>query len=306
MALDIYEHTIDVMVNAASVGAYAPCVRADLFDVEYRFFEYADVRPQAAAPLAKCVALVTGAAGGIGFSCVARLLAAGAHVAMVDKDYDALAAAFCRIAEQKDRVLMIAADVRDDDQVSAAFARTAAFWGGIDVVVSNAGCGSEGQLDTAQGQAMLRYSMELNCLAHARVACSAVEVMAAQDRGGCLCFNAGQSAFNPSPGFGPYAVAKSALLALMRQYAVDLGPRKIRSNAVNANRVRTQLLGRAALDFRAKAHGLSVDEYFRANLLSREVTADHVADAFVYLAGAYSTTGCVITVDGGNVAAFPR
>ena len=135
--------------------------------------------------------------------------------------------------------------------MSASFARTAAFWGGIDVVVSNAGCAPEGQLDTGQGQAMLRYSMELNCLAHARVACSAVEVMAAQDRGGCLCFNAGQSD-NSSPGFGPYAVAKSALLALMRQYAVDLGPRKIRSNAVNANRVRTQLLGQAALDFRAK------------------------------------------------------
>jgi len=306
MALDVYEHTMDVMVQAASVGAYAPCARADVFDVEYGNLAEDALQAQAVGSLARCVALVTGAASGIGFACATRMLAAGAHVAMVDKDFDALAAAFGRLADQKDRVLMIAADVRDDDQVNAAFARTAAFWGGVDLVVSNAGCAAEGQLDTAQGQSMLRYSMELNCLAHARVASGAVELMAAQDRGGCLCFNASQSALNPGPGFGPYAVAKSALLALMRQYAVDLGPRKIRSNAVNANRVRTQLFGRGGLDSRAKAHGLAVDEYFRANLLSREVTADHVADAFLYLASAPSTTGCVITVDGGNVAAFPR
>ncbi|MGA7122035.1 MAG: bifunctional aldolase/short-chain dehydrogenase [Polyangiaceae bacterium] len=306
VALDIYEHTMNVMTYAASVGAYAPCPRADVFEVEYRGLEEYAPQGQAAGSLAKCVALVTGAASGIGFACATRMLAAGAHVAMVDKDFDALAAAFGRVVDHKDRVLMIAADVRDDDQVNAAFGRTAAFWGGVDLVVSNAGCAAEGQLDTAHGQSMLRYSMELNCLAHARVACAAIELMTAQDRGGCLCFNASQSALNPGPGFGPYAVAKSALLALMRQYAVDLGPRKIRSNAVNASRVRTHLFGRGAIDSRARVPGLDVDEYFRENLLSREVTADHVAEAFMYLASASSTTGCVVPVDGGNVAAFPR
>jgi NAD(P)-dependent dehydrogenase (short-subunit alcohol dehydrogenase family) len=130
--------------------------------------------------------------------------------------------------------------------------------------------------------------------------------MTLQGRGGSLSFNASKSAFNPGPGFGPYAVAKSALVALMRQYAVDLGPRAIRSNAVNADRIRTQLFGGGVLESRARARGLSVDDYFRANLLAREVVADDVADAFVYLASARSTTGCIITVDGGNSAAFPR
>jgi len=101
-------------------------------------------------------------------------------------------------------------------------------------------------------------------------------------------------------------VAKTALVALMRQYAVDLGGRGIRSNAINADRIRTQLFAGGVLESRANARGLSVDDYFRANLLSREVTAQDVADAFVYLATARATTGGVLTVDGGNAAAFPR
>ncbi len=304
LALDTYEHTIGVMTNAAAIGTYSPCARSDLFDVEYGSLD--PPKAEAPATLSKCVALVTGAARGIGLASASRMIAAGAHVAMVDKDFDALWGAVGRLSAHKDRVLMIAADVRDDEQVSAAFARTTAFWGGVDLLVSNAGGATEGQLDTADGQAMLRYSIELNCLAHARVARAAVAVMAAQGRGGCLCFNAGQAAFNLVPGLGPYAVAKSALLALMRQYAVDLGSRRIRSNAVNADRVRTQLVADGALESRAKARGQSVDDYFRTNLLSREVTADDVADAFLYLAGARSTTGCILAVDGGNAAAFPR
>jgi NAD(P)-dependent dehydrogenase (short-subunit alcohol dehydrogenase family) len=92
----------------------------------------------------------------------------------------------------------------------------------------------------------------------------------------------------------------------MRQYAVDLGTEGIRSNAVNADRVRTQLFSGGVLESRAAARGLSIDDYFRANLLAREVTASDVADAFVFLAVARATTGCVLTIDGGNPAAFPR
>jgi rhamnose utilization protein RhaD (predicted bifunctional aldolase and dehydrogenase)/NAD(P)-dependent dehydrogenase (short-subunit alcohol dehydrogenase family) len=306
IALDIYEHTIDIMANAAEVGVYSPCSRSDLFDVEYWSLEQAKIKPRPKAPLSQCIALVTGAASGIGLGCANDMLEAGAHVAMVDRDFDALAGALGKLASHKDRALMIVADVCDESQVSAAFARITAAWGGVDVIVSNAGSASEGQLDTVDGHELLRASLEINCLAHARVARGAVEVMTAQGRGGCLSFNASKSSFNPGPGFGPYAVAKSALVALMRQYAIDLAPRGIRSNAVNADRVHTQLFADGVLESRAKARGLSVDEYFRANLLGREVTANDVAEAFIYLATARATTGCVITVDGGNAAAFPR
>jgi NAD(P)-dependent dehydrogenase (short-subunit alcohol dehydrogenase family) len=132
------------------------------------------------------------------------------------------------------------------------------------------------------------------------------DVLRMQGRGGALLFNASKSAFNPGPGFGPYAVAKTALVALMRQYAVDLATFGIRANAVNADRIRTGLFDGGVAESRAKARGLSVEEYFRANLLGREVTASDVGDAFVYLASARATTGCVVTVDGGNAAAFPR
>lgn len=306
-ALDIYEHTIDVMTAASSVGTYSPCSRADLFDVEYWSLEQAKLGKKAPAPLSRCIAAVTGAASGIGLATAESLLAAGAHVAVLDQDFDTLVSAVERLAKgRKDRVLMVVADVRDESAVKAAVARTVSAWGGIDLVVSNAGNAPEGRLETAEGDTLLRESMELNCMAHARVARAAAEVMTAQGRGGCLLFNASKAAFNPGPGFGPYAVAKSALVALMRQLAIDLGARGIRSNAVNADRIRTGLFSGGVVESRAKARGLSVADYFRANLLSREVRAEDVADAFLYLAQARATTGSVLTVDGGNAAAFPR
>jgi rhamnose utilization protein RhaD (predicted bifunctional aldolase and dehydrogenase)/NAD(P)-dependent dehydrogenase (short-subunit alcohol dehydrogenase family) len=307
IALDIYEHTAAVMQSAADVGTYAPCSRSDLFDVEYWSLEQAKLKVTSPLPLSRCVALVTGAAGGIGLATVMRLLAAGAHVSIVDRDAAALAAAVTSIgAKYADRLHVTVADVLDAVAVEAAFAGTVRAWGGVDVVVSNAGTAPEGRLETVAGQAALRDSMDLNCLSHASVARAAVDVMKAQGRGGCLCFNASKSAFNPGPGFGPYAVAKAALVGLMRQYAVDLGGSGIRSNAVNADRIRTHLFDGGVVESRARARGLTVEAYFRANLLAREVTAADVADAFVYLATARATTGSVLTVDGGNSAAFPR
>jgi NAD(P)-dependent dehydrogenase (short-subunit alcohol dehydrogenase family) len=100
-------------------------------------------------------------------------------------------------------------------------------------------------------------------------------------------------------------VPKAAVVALMRQYAVDLGSHGIRSNAVNADRIHTALFD-GLVEARAKARGVSPEEYFRDNLLHRETTAADVARAFGFLATAEATTGTVITVDGGNAAAFPR
>jgi NAD(P)-dependent dehydrogenase (short-subunit alcohol dehydrogenase family) len=127
-----------------------------------------------------------------------------------------------------------------------------------------------------------------------------------QGMGGFLLFNASKAAWNPGPEFGPYAVPKAALVALMKQYALEYGSLGIRANAVNADRIRTHLLDEADIAARARSRGLEPDAYYRANLLGREVTAEDVADAFVYLATAPSTTGSVVTVDGGNIAASPR
>lgn len=298
IAADVYEHTIDVMERAQAIGRYSPVSLDDLFDVEYWSLEQAKLKKVAPPPLGRRVALVTGAASGIGRATVERLLALGAHVVACDR----IPTAGLRHAA----LVSCEADVLDPAQVARAFDLAATTFGGVDLVVSNAGSALEGKLESESGEAALRASLDLNLLSHVTVGRVAVETMRRHGRGGCLLFNASKSAFNQGPGFGPYAVAKAALVSLMRQYAVDLAKDGIRANAVNADRIRTNLFGHGMAESRAAARGITVDEYFRANMLSREVTAENVADAFAWLAQAPATTGCVVTVDGGNSAAFPR
>ena len=130
--------------------------------------------------------------------------------------------------------------------------------------------------------------------------------MLKQGTGGVLLFNVSKQAVNPGPDFGPYGLPKAATLALMRQYAIDYGSAGIRANGVNADRIRTGLLTDSMVASRAKARGLSEAQYMGGNLLQREVTAEDVAQAFVALAKARSTTGHIETVDGGNIAAALR
>jgi rhamnose utilization protein RhaD (predicted bifunctional aldolase and dehydrogenase)/NAD(P)-dependent dehydrogenase (short-subunit alcohol dehydrogenase family) len=304
---DIYEHTIQVMTDAEDVGRYSPVSMGDLFDVEYWSLEQAKIKKEPELPLAKQVALVTGAASGIGKATAALFVELGAHVVACDRNGDALDASAAElVGARRSQLVTCVADATNRAEVAAAFTLASRMFGGVDVVVSNAGVAPEGRLDSAEGDEALRRSLETNLLAHNLVASCAVERMLLARRGGSLLFNASKSAFNPGPGFGPYAVAKAALVALMRQYAVDLGRFGIRSNAVNADRIRTGIFGGGVVESRAAARGLSVDEYFRSNLLAREVTGRDVAAAFAYLAQARATTGCVVTVDGGNAAAFPR
>jgi rhamnose utilization protein RhaD (predicted bifunctional aldolase and dehydrogenase)/NAD(P)-dependent dehydrogenase (short-subunit alcohol dehydrogenase family) len=301
---DIYEHTMAVMMDASDIGTYQPVSRSDLFDVEYWSLEQAKLKPTPKAALAGAIALVTGAASGIGLATAEGFVELGAHVVLVDRDAEGLAKACDTLP--RSRATPCRADVTIESEVRAAIAHACRTFGGLDVVVSNAGDAPQGRLDTSEGADALRGSLEVNLLSHNHVARAAAEVMIAQGRGGCLLFNVSKAAFNPGPSFGPYAVAKTALLALARQYAIDLGHRGIRSNAVNADRIRTKLFGGDVVERRARARGVSVDEYFKDNLLIREVTAEDVAQAFAHLAQARATTGCVVTVDGGNPAAFPR
>jgi NAD(P)-dependent dehydrogenase (short-subunit alcohol dehydrogenase family) len=199
----------------------------------------------------------------------------------------------------------LACDVTDPDSVAAAFGHVRETFGGVDIVVSNAGAAWQGAIGEVSDE-VLRRSFELNFWAHQTVAQNAVSVMRAQGIGGCLLFNASKQAVNPGPGFGPYGLPKAATLALMRQYAVDHGAEGIRSNAVNADRIRSGLLTGAMVKERAKARGVGETQYMSGNLLGLEVTAEDVAQAFVHLALAAKTTAAVITVDGGNIAAALR
>lgn len=311
IAADIYEHTIEVIEHAEAVGSYAPLGEEDLFDVEYWSLEQAKLSvtggSKGEAPLGRRVALITGAASGIGRATAALFVELGAHVVMCDRDEEMLAAAASEVGKKSpSQVTTVRCDVLQAKEVEHAFQVAAWTFGGVDLVVSNAGAAAEGKLETTDGDAALRRSIELNLMSHVTVTRCATEAMRTQGRGGCLLFNASKSAFNQGPGFGPYAVPKAALVSLMRQCAVDLAKDGIRSNAVNADRIRTNIFAGGMVESRAAARGITVDEYFRSNLLSREVTGRDVAEAFAWLAQAKATTGCVITVDGGNAAAFPR
>jgi rhamnose utilization protein RhaD (predicted bifunctional aldolase and dehydrogenase)/NAD(P)-dependent dehydrogenase (short-subunit alcohol dehydrogenase family) len=309
ISADIYEHTARIIDETTKLDGYQPVSMLDLFDVEYWSLEQAKLAKNAApeGPLERRVALVTGAASGIGLGVSRALLAAGAHVVLTDRDGEGVSRAAAELTTRwPGRVVHAVCDVTSFKDARRAAAVAADRFGGLDVVISNAGTAPSGPLHTASGDASLRTSIDVNLLGHQNIARAAAEIMIAQDTGGVLLFNASKSAFNPGPDFGPYAVAKAALIALMRQYAIDLAPKGIRANAVNADRIRTELFAGGVAEARAKARGVPVEEYFRANLLHRETTVEDVAQAFLYLATAEATTGGVITVDGGNVAAFPR
>jgi NAD(P)-dependent dehydrogenase (short-subunit alcohol dehydrogenase family) len=194
--------------------------------------------------------------------------------------------------------------------VREAFARLSAHFGGLDIVVSNAGAAWTGAMAELP-ETDLRACFELNFFAHQSVAQAAMALFRAQDRGrgvlgGQLLFNVSKQALNPGPNFGAYGIAKAALLALMRQYALEGGAEGIRANAINADRIRSGLLDDAMIRERSAARGISEAAYMGGNLLGLEVRPSDVAEAFVALALMERTTGAVLTVDGGNVPGMVR
>ena len=302
IAADLAEAAVATITDAEAVGRFDPLPESDLFDVEYWSLEQAKLGSAREPPLAGQVAVITGAAGAIGFATAKAFAAAGAEVALLDVDGTA--------AEAKARAIGGAAlglrcDVTDAASVRDAFAQVASAFGGVDVAVSNAGAAWQGRIGEVD-EAVLRQSFELNFYGHQRVAQAAVKIMQAQATGGCLLFNVSKQAVNPGPGFGPYGLPKAATLFLVRQYALDYGSEGIRANAVNADRIRSGLLTDGMIASRSGARGVNEQDYMRGNLLGREVVPEDVAQAFLAQALALKTTADVTTVDGGNIAAALR
>jgi rhamnulose-1-phosphate aldolase/alcohol dehydrogenase len=302
VAADLAEAAIATITDAEAVGRFEPLPEADLFDVEYWSLEQAKLNSAKELPLAGQVAVITGAAGAIGFATARAFVAAGAEVALLDIDAATVRAKAEAIGGA---ALGLRCDVTDAASVRVAFAQVASAFGGVDIVVSNAGAAWQGRIGEVD-EAVLRQSFDLNFYGHQRVAQAAVRIMQAQGTGGCLLFNVSKQAVNPGPNFGPYGLPKAATLFLVRQYALDYGNEGIRANAVNADRIRSGLLTEEMIASRSKVRGVSERAYMQGNLLSREVTADDVAQAFLAQALALKTSADVTTVDGGNIAAALR
>jgi rhamnulose-1-phosphate aldolase/alcohol dehydrogenase len=302
IASDIAENTVDVITDAEAIGEYKPISEYDMFEVEYWSLEQAKLGKSNEKALARQVAVVTGGGSGIGAATAKAMAAQGAEVAVLDRDLEAAKAVAKKIGG---KTLAVHCDVTDPMSVRAAFDAVVSAFGGVDIVVSNAGAAWQGTIGKVDDET-LRKSFELNFWAHQSVAQHATRIMQAQGTFGCLLFNTSKQAVNPGKDFGPYGLPKAATLFLVKQYALDHGKDGIRANAVNADRIRTGLLTDEMVTARSKARGLSEADYMSGNLLKREVTAEDVADAFVYLATATKTTAAVVTVDGGNIEASLR
>lgn len=305
IAADIYERTIAIIQNAEAFGRYQPLNQSHLFDMEYWSLEQAKLKKQKRRRMDGKVAVVSGAAGGLGAAIAHHLASQGCHLVITDIQPEQLNHVAAKIiADCRVPVIAKSGDLTKPDMAEELVQIACLNFGGLDYVIANAGKAYTAEI--ASASRMLEESLQINLMAQQYLAAAAVDCMKMQGTGGCLLFTASKAAFNPGSGFGPYNIAKAGMVALMKQYAIEYASAGIRSLAINPDRVRTPLFDPKLLANRAAARGLSTDDYFKANLLGREVYSRDVAEACAFLLTAEKSTGTFFTVDGGNLAASPR
>ncbi len=299
IAGDLTETNAKVISSVEETSAYKFIPEKDLFDVEYWSLEQAKIKKKKKL-LEGNVVVVTGATGTIGFETYKMFKSYGAEVVLLDYDLKRL-----NEVQSKIKDLCIHCDVTNKRSVKNAFKKICEKFGGFDILISNAGAAPGGAIGDVSDE-ILRKSFEINFFSHQNCASEAIKIMKKQNINGCLLFNISKQSVNPGKNFGPYGLPKSALLSLCKQYAVDYGSYGIRSNGVNADRIKSGLMTGKMIKTRAKARSVSADTYMKGNLLLNEVRAEDVAKAFFHLAVSKKTTGAVLTVDGGNIAASLR
>jgi len=299
IAGDLTETNAKVITSVEETSSYKFIPEKDLFDVEYWSLEQAKIK-KAKKLLEGNVVVITGSTGTIGFETYKMFKSYGAEVVLLDYNSDQLKNLQTKINE-----LCIHCDVRNKKSVKNAFNQICEKYGGIDILISNAGTAASGAIGEVDDN-LLRESFEDNFFSHQNCASEAIKIMKKQNINGCLLFNISKQSVNPGKNFGPYGLPKSALLSLCKQYAVDYGSYGIRSNGVNADRIKSGLMTDKMIKTRAKARSISTEDYMRGNLLSNEVKAEDVAKAFFHLAISKKTTGAILTADGGNIAASLR
>jgi len=313
---DIYHHTIAVQGNASAFGRYVSLSAKDAFDVEYWPLElYKLTLAPPEKELARRVALVTGGASGIGRAAARLLAAEGAHVVIGDLDEAGARAAAGEIVASvgTGRALGVAMDVTSEASVRAAFEAAVLEYGGLDVLVSNAGIAHSAPVDR-MALADWERSFAVNATGHFLVAREAMRILLAQGLGGAFVFVATKNVMSPGKDFAAYSAAKAAEAQLAKVLALEGAPHGIRSNIVNPDAVfeGSRLWSDEIRRERAAAQGIAVEQledfYRKRNLLGARILPEDVAQAVLFLASDRSakTTGCTLTVDGGVKDAFPR
>jgi rhamnulose-1-phosphate aldolase/alcohol dehydrogenase len=316
VAAEFYESTVRIVRWAEAVDEYVPIPEQEAFDIEYWALEEAKLRrlpPRKS--LDGRVALITGGAGGIGAATARRLAAEGASIVLVDIDEQAVGEARAALGRSvgDDRVRAIPCDVTSEASVRAAFAYAVREYGGIDILVSNAGIASASPIEETSLE-MWDRNVAILATGYFLVSREAFRLMKAQGRGGSIVFIGSKNALVASPGAAAYSTAKAAALHLARALAVEGAPLGIRANVVNPDAViRGSRIWagewRAARAASNKIDDEQVEEFYRQrSLLKRSVYPEDVAEAVYFFASDASakSTGNVLNVDAGNLAAFTR
>ena len=316
ISAEFYTNAINVMRGSSMVSTYCGLPEQEAFDIEYWLLEEAKLqrmpRPKS---LAGRVALVTGGAGGIGSATAERLLSEGACVVLADIDKALLEQTFAQLSASHgtDVLRQVVMDVTNETQVNDAFNRMACEFGGIDMLVSNAGIASSAPVEDTS-LALWNKNMDILSTGYFLVSREAFRMLRRQSMGGAVVFVASKNALAASPGASAYCTAKAAEVHLARCLALEGASGGIRVNVVNPDAVLqgSKIWSGEWLQQRADAYGKDAEglreHYKERSLLKREVLPEDIAEATFFLLSdaAAKSTGNIINVDAGNVQSFTR
>ena len=316
IARDITAHTLAVKAKVVAMGEYEGLAECHLFNMEYHMLQHAKLTDNRELPLSRQVALITGAAGAIGSAIAETLLEAGCQVALTDlpgENLDSLAREL--ETAYKEQVIGVPLDVTDPESVQRAFASVIRTWGGVDLVVANAGLAHVATLAEISVEAFRKIE-RVNVEGTLAVLAEAARHFKLQNTGGDVVMVSTKNVFAPGAGFGAYSATKAAAHQLARIASLELAPLGVRVNMVSPDAVFSHGSRRSGLwatvgPDRMRSRGLDeqgLEEYYRKrNLLKIKVTGEHVARAVMFFATRQTpTTGATIPVDGGLPDSTPR
>jgi NAD(P)-dependent dehydrogenase (short-subunit alcohol dehydrogenase family) len=316
IAVSLYRRAVAVMRGSTSLGQFVSLSEKESFDVEYWPLElYKLSLAPKERELARQVAYITGGAGGIGSATARRLAMEGAHVVIADLAYEAAVKTAATLNEQygDGTAVGVALDVTDEAKVIQSFREAVLAYGGVDVFVSNAGLASSSPITETTLQ---DWNRNLSVLGTGYFLTSreAFRIMVAQGRGGSIIYVTSKNAVYAGKDAAAYSAAKAMEGHLARCLAVEGGEHGIRVNSVLPDAVLqgSNIWNSSWREERARAYGIETDQleahYRKRTILGVNISTEDIAEGILFFASprALKTTGCMLTIDGGVAAAFPR
>ncbi|UCE61460.1 MAG: bifunctional aldolase/short-chain dehydrogenase [Phycisphaerales bacterium] len=314
---DIAEHTLITKLRADAIGEYRPLLADHLFNMEHRALQRAKLGRKHDHPLQGQVVVISGGAGAIGAAVGEVCAENGGHVVLTDVDAERLTSVVEHIQARHGRgsALGVIMDVTDEKSVRAGFEEAVLEFGGVDVIVPNAGIAHVAPIDELELSDFHRV-MEVNAVGYMLLMREGIRILKRQGLGGHIIISASKNVFGPGKDFGAYSASKAAGHQLGKVAAIELAPFGIRVNMINADAIFGSLECPSGLweevgPQRAKSRNIDpseIPEYYRdRNLLKARIHGRHVGNAVVFFASnATPTTGATLPIDGGVVEAFPR